>query len=101
MAKKRTEREKRVLKTLSEWENSKLDIRCARAVIAAADPQDGTEMTDTVYVYLKDGQISLWKKASIWHKWQPKSPLDGQPTFWGTHDEEHQEHGYTLIGSIG
>jgi hypothetical protein len=100
VARKRTEREKRVLKALSEWENSKLDIRCARAVIAAADPQNGAEMTDTMYVYLKDGKISLWKKANIWHKWQPKSPFDGKPCFWGNREEEPQEHGYVLIGAI-
>jgi hypothetical protein len=67
-----------------------------------------------IYIYLKDGVVSMWQKHYIWHKWQPKTTgayareaakYYGKekaygPCWWGMHDEAPEEHGYSLVGII-
>lgn len=71
-------------------------------------------MKQDILVYLKDGEISLWQKHYIWHKWMPETPKAYAdvmftitkdksaygPTFWGMHDEPPEEKGYTFIGKL-
>jgi hypothetical protein len=72
-------------------------------------------MKNDIYVYIKDGVVSMWIKQYIWHKWMPKTPkpyADAMakytkdkkaaygPTWWGMHDEAPEEKGYQLVGVI-
>lgn len=67
-----------------------------------------------IHIYLRNGEISMWVKQHIWHKWMPKTPkvyaesmakFTGKkaaygPTWWGMHDESPESKGYTFVGII-
>lgn len=70
-------------------------------------------MTKTLVYLSPKGEVTLWQKHYIWHKWMPKTPAnyakamskitgkkeDG-PCFWGMHSESPEEKGYKLIGEL-
>jgi hypothetical protein len=67
-----------------------------------------------IYIYLKDGEVTMWQKHYIWHKWLPKTPIgyakdifkitkkpkEFGPCWWGTQDEDPSTTGYQLVGVI-
>jgi len=67
-----------------------------------------------VFIFMKDGELSLWIKCYIWHKWIPKTPkayadamakVTGQepdygPSFWGMYEESPTEKGYKYVGLL-
>lgn len=71
-------------------------------------------MKKEVFVYLKKGEITLWQKHHIWHKWKEKTPKayadamfkitknksEYGPCFWGMHEESPEEKGYVLLGTL-
>lgn len=73
-----------------------------------------TEPKRQYLIFMKDGKLSLWIKAYIWHKWMPKTPKayadsmaktlqqkpDYGPCFWGMHDESPEDKGYRYIGIL-
>jgi hypothetical protein len=69
---------------------------------------------DSIYIFISPkGEVTMWVKRYIWHKWMPKTPKlyadsmskftgkreDG-PTWWGMHDESPETKGYKFIGVI-